>query len=380
VSELQPFLAMEVMERAFAMERAGIRVAHLEIGEPDFPVPQQVVDACINALAAGETRYTDSRGLPELREAIARDTERRFGTAVDPARVLVTSGTSPAMLMVFSLLVEEGDEVLVPSPHYPCYPNFIRYCGGTPVFVPTDAADGYRLDVDALKRACTPRTRAIIVGSPSNPTGAVQSRETLEAVAELGLPLISDEIYDGLVYDGAEVTSALEIGEDVFVLDGFSKRYAMTGFRLGYVIAPEWAMRTLQIMQQNLFISANRFVQHAGVAALEQGAQTLDAMREALDRRRHRLVDGLRELGLVIPQLPAGAFYVLADTHPLGPLGGDSRRLASELLERAHVGATPGVDFGQAGEGKLRFCYAVSDDTLDWALGRLAEVLPQVAQ
>jgi len=271
IRSIEPFLAMEVMERAFAMERAGTSVIHLEIGEPDFPAPPEALRACQEALAAGATHYTDSRGLFELRQAIARDKSMRTGVTVDPERILVASGTSPAMLLVFQLLLEPGDEVIVPAPHYPCYPNFVRVCGATPVSVPCDPARGYAVDVAAVRAACTPHTRALVLGSPANPTGAVQSRETLTALAELGLPIVSDEIYDGLVYDGARAVSALELtdaGLDVFVLDGFSKRYAMTGFRLGYVIAPEAALRPLQTLQQNLFISASEFVQRAGIAAL----------------------------------------------------------------------------------------------------------------
>jgi len=372
---LEPFLAMEVMERAAAMEREGARVLHLELGEPDFAPPEAVVEACARAVAAGETRYTDSRGMLELREAIADDCSRRFGVRPDPDRVLVTSGTSPAMLLVFSLLVDPGDEVILAAPHYPCYPNFIRYCGGEPVAVPTRPEDGFALDPEAVAAAVTPRTRAIVVSSPANPTGAIQARETLEAIAALGLPLVSDEIYDGLVYDGAKVTSALELSDRAFVLDGFSKRYAMTGFRLGYLVAPEWARRPLQIMQQNLFISANHFVQRAGVAALEHGAAHVEHMRSAYEARRDRLVDGLRSLGFGVPHRPAGAFYVLADARRFDS---DSHRLAFTLLERAHVGATPGIDFGPTGEGMLRFTYAVSEDKIDEAIERLGRVLPEL--
>ena len=372
---VQPFLAMEVMERAFAMERAGARVIHLEIGEPDFPPPPAALLACERALREGETRYTDSRGLAELREAIARDHERRAGVSVDPQRVLVTSGTSPAMLLVFSLLVEPGDEVILGTPHYPCYPNFVRACGGVPVLIPTLAEDGYRLDPGAVRRALSPRTRAIIISSPANPTGAIQSPETLAELAALGVPLVSDEIYDGLVYDGARTCSALTLDADVFVLDGFSKRYAMTGFRLGWVIAPERALRPLQVMQQNFFISASRFVQHAGLAALREGEPTVAAMREAYAARRRKLVDGLRALGLRVPVLPRGAFYVFADARDFG---GDSLKLALLLLERARVGAAPGIDFGAAGEGWLRFCCAASEASLDEALARLADVLPSL--
>jgi len=372
VRGVQPFLAMEVMERAFALEREGRRVLHLEIGEPDFPPPPAAVEACRAALAAGQTRYTDSRGLPALRQAIAEDKGRRAGVPVDPERVLVTSGTSPAMLLAFSLLLEPGDEVVVPTPAYACYPNFVRFCGGVPVAVPCDPARGYAVDPEAVRAAVGPRTRAIVLGSPSNPTGAVQDLPTLRALAALGPTLVSDEIYDGLVYDGRRAASALEVAPDAFVLDGFSKRYAMTGFRLGYLIAPEAALRPLRSLQQNLFISASEFVQQAGVAALREGGETLAVMREAYARRRTRLVEGLRRLGLGVPVVPAGAFYVFADARAFE---GDSRRLASALLERAGVAATPGIDFGAAGEGHLRFCCAVGEDVIEEALERMAPVL-----
>ncbi len=373
VGRIQPFLAMEVMERAFQLEREGARVLHLEIGEPDFPAPPEAVEACAQALRGGLTHYTDSRGLPELREAIAADKGARAGTAVAPARVLVTMGTSPAMLLVFGLLVEPGGEVLIPTPHYPCYPNFVRFCGGTPVFVPTQPEHGWRIDVAAVRAALTPRTCALVVSSPANPTGAVQEADTLRALAELGVPLVADEIYDGLVYEAQAAPSALAVSEDAFVLDGFSKRYAMTGFRLGYVIAPSRALRPLQVMQQNLFISANHFVQRAGVAALAHGAATLAAMRAAYTRRARRLVEGLRKLGFGVPGPPRGAFYVFADARGFGR---DSRRLAADLLERAHVAVTPGVDFGEAGEGWLRFSLSAPDDHLEEALERMGRTLP----
>jgi aspartate/methionine/tyrosine aminotransferase len=375
IRALSPFLAMEVMERAMAMERAGASVIHLEIGEPDFAPPPAAIEAGRAALAAGRTKYTASVGLPELREAIAADKRARTGIAVDPQRVLVTSGTSPALLMVFAALCERGSELVVPAPHYACYPNFARFVGAEPVAVPCDPASAYAIDPDAVKRALTPRTRAIVVGSPANPTGAVQSREVMVALAALGVPLVSDEIYDGLVYDGARVTSALEVSDDAFVLDGFSKRYAMTGFRLGYAIAPRAAMRTLQTLQQNLFISASEFVQLAGVAALREGAPTVAAARAAYARRRALLVAGLRALGFGVAREPAGAFYVFADARAFGR---DSVALASTLFERARVACTPGVDFGAAGEGFLRFCYAASEDAIAEALARMKPVLEEL--
>jgi aspartate/methionine/tyrosine aminotransferase len=373
-ASIEPFLAMEVMERALELERGGARVIHLELGEPDMEPPRAAVLACSEALLAGETHYTDSRGLAELREAIAQDHARRCGVQVDPARVLVTSGTSPAMLLVFSLLVEPGDEVILGTPHYPCYPNFVRACGGTPVLIPTAAEDGYRLDASAVRRALGPRTRAIVVSSPANPTGAIQSAETLAELAALGVPLVSDEIYDGLLYDGARTCSALTLDADAFVLDGFSKRYAMTGFRLGYVIAPSGATRALQSLAQNLFISVASFAQRAGIAALAHGDATTAAMREAYGARRTLLADGLKRLGFEVPCAPRGAFYVFADARRFGP---DSRKLASTLLERAHVAVTPGVDFGAAGEGFLRFSCTAADAQINDALERIAGVLGQ---
>lgn len=369
---VEPFLAVEVLERALELERQGADVLHLEFGEPDFPPPPAVIEACDRAMRSGETRYTESRGLVELREAIAADHQRRSGVAVDPGRIIVTNGTSPAMLLVFCLLVDTGDEVLIPTPHYACYPNFARIVGGTPVFVPTRPEDGYRVDPAAVRAAVTPRTRALIVASPANPTGAIQDAETMRALADLGVPLISDEIYHGLEYGDAQVTSALGLSDDGYVLDGFSKRYAMTGFRLGYVVAPPGAVRALQSMAQNLFLSTTHFVQYGGVAALEHGADTLRTMREAYARRRAIMLEGVRALGLEVASEPLGAFYVFADARRFDA---DSRRLSSRLLEGAHVAVTPGVDFGQAGEGFLRFSYAAADETIRAALERLAKVL-----
>ncbi len=376
-SLLEPFLAMEVMERARTLERAGRRIIHLELGEPDFPAPAPVLEACGRALAEGRTRYTDSRGLHELRVAIAGDCAARTGHAPDPDDILVCNGTSPAMLMVFSLLADPGDEVILGDPYYPCYPNFIRHCGARPRTVPTSAEEGFRLDPEAVRAAITERTRAIVVASPANPTGAIQDEVTLQALADLGVPLISDEIYGGLVYGEARVASALGRSDRVFVLDGFSKRYAMTGFRLGYVVAPSWARRPLQIMQQNLFISANEFVQAAGLAAIEAGQEQVHRMREAYALRRDLMVDGLRGLGLRIPRMPDGAFYVLADARHVDP---DSRRLAFALLERAGVGTAPGIDFGPAAEGHLRFSYAASPEAIREAMDRLGEALPRIRE
>lgn len=371
--DVEPFLAMEVMERGMAMTRAGASIVQLGVGEPDFDAPPAAVQAAVDSLLSGETHYTDSRGVFDLREAIARDCERRRGVAVDPDQVVVTSGTSPAILLCLNLFVDSGDEVILATPHYPCYPNMIAVCGGRPVLVPTGPEDGFVIDVAKVRAAVTPRTRAILLASPANPTGAVQPREVVEGLSGLGIPILSDEIYDGLTYDGAQVTSPLAFTEHCYVLDGFSKRYAMTGFRLGYLIAPKVAMRPLQSLMQSFFISTSEFVQHAGIAALAHGAEHVEHMRQEYAVRRRILIDGLRDMGLSIPIDPPGAFYVLVDMRHLGR---DSLRLCFDLLDKARVALGPGRDFGEAAEGFVRFSFATSREQIEEALRRLARVIP----
>ena len=373
MQNVEPFLAMEVMERGMAMARQGVSIVQLGVGEPNFDAPPAAVQAAIDSLRSGETHYTDSRGLHELREAIARDCESRRGVAVDPDQIVVTSGTSPAILLCLNLLVDPGDEVILATPHYPCYPNMIAVCGGKPVLVPTGPEDGFIIDVRKVRDAITPRTRAIFLASPANPTGAVQPKEVVEGIAELGIPILSDEIYDGLTYDGAEVTSPLGLEADTYVLDGFSKRYAMTGFRLGYVIAPKKAMRPLQSLMQSFFISTSQFVQQAGSAALSHGAEHVERMRREYAIRRRILIDGLRDMGLSIPIDPPGAFYVLVDMRDFDR---DSLTLCFDILERAHVALGPGRDFGEVAEGFVRFSFATARPKIEEALRRLGRALP----
>jgi aspartate/methionine/tyrosine aminotransferase len=370
---LKPFIAMDVMERAHQIESAGADVVHLEVGEPDFDTPGCVIEAAVQALREGRTHYTDSLGIPDLREAVAADTLTRTGVRVDPGRVVITSGSSPAMLLLFASLLEPGDEVILANPHYPCYPNFIRFFDAMPITVEVSEDDGFLLDPDAVKSRITSRTRAILINSPANPTGAVLSPERMERLAALGPSLISDEVYHGLVYEG-EARSALEYSADAYVLNGFSKRHAMTGWRLGYVIVPPESVRTIQKLQQNFFISANSFVQWAGVAALQRTAPDLEAMRQTYARRRPILFEGLRNLGFTIKVPPTGAFYIFANARRFDR---DSRRLGFDLLERARVGVTPGVDFGSGGEGFLRFSYAASEARIREGLRRLEEYLPR---
>jgi aspartate/methionine/tyrosine aminotransferase len=370
--ELLPFLAMEVMERGLALQRGGAQVVQLAVGEPDFAAPAEVVAEAARALAAGETHYTESGGLHALRTAIARDCERRRGVAIAPERVIVTTGTSPALFMVMRLLLEPGDEVIVPAPYYPCYANMALACSARPVFVPTSAEEDWAVDVARVRRAIGPRTRAIVLASPGNPTGAVQPRAVVQALCELGLPILSDEIYDGLLFDGARVASPLGMSDACFVFDGFSKRYAMTGFRLGYLIAPERAVRALSNLQQNLHICASEFAQRAGVVALERCAPDVERMRAVYDRRRRLLLDGVRDIGLRVAGTPRGAFYVLADARHLDT---DSLRLSLSLLDRARVTVAPGRDFGEVAEGHLRFSYARGEEEIAEGLARLKRVL-----
>ena len=370
--ELTPFLAMEVMERGIELAAAGHDVVQMGVGEPEGPPPAAVIAATTAALERGETRYTSSRGLAELCELIAREASARRGCRVTADQVIVTSGTSPALYMVLRVLLEPGDEVIIPTPHYPCYPNMVLACGAKPVFVPTSARDGYAIDVARVRAALTSRTRCVVVASPSNPTGAIQPREVVEQLATLPVPILSDEIYDGLVFDGARVTSPLGMSDDVFVFDGFSKRYAMTGYRLGYVIAPRAAMRPLQSLQQNLHISASMFAQRAGIVAIQEGEPFVRAMQREYEARRTVLIDGVRALGLEVPAIPNGAFYVLADARKLGS---SSMALALDWLERAHVAVAPGLDFGEAAEGFIRFSYATSMQNIREGLSRLARVI-----
>lgn len=364
---VQPFLAMDVMARAQELERHGRDIVHLEVGEPDFDVPACVREAVERAVRDGRTHYTHQLGLLALREAIATEYHRRHGVEVDPGCVVVTSGSSGGLVLLMALLLDPGDAVLLPDPGYACYPNFVRSFHGVPHRFPTDAADGYRCDPERVRAALTPRTRALLVNSPANPTGAVQDRATLAALAELGVPVISDEIYHGLEYGSPSPTMRAVTG-DCFVLDGFSKRYAMTGLRIGWLVAPPGLMEPLQRLHANLYICAGSVAQEAALAALRHAAPDVDRMRAEYARRRALLLEGLRRLGLPVAAEPAGAYYALADARHLD---GDSVRLAGRMLEEAHVAVAPGADFGPRAEGHLRLSFAASAPRIQEGLARL---------
>jgi aspartate/methionine/tyrosine aminotransferase len=369
--DFRSFIVMDVLERANVLERAGRDIIHLEIGEPDFDTPQCIREAGIKAIREGKTHYTHSLGTPELREAICGRYMERYGVQIDPDRVIVTSGTSPAMLLIFSALLEHGDEIIVSNPYYPCYPNIINYVGGRCVFVNVYEDDGFQFRPDEVAGKVSSRTKALLINSPSNPTGNLLSPDRMQRMADLGPYVISDEIYHGLVYEGKEHT-ILEFTDRAFVLNGFSKLYAMTGWRLGYVIAPEGFVRPMQKMQQNFFISAGSVSQWAGLAALTEAQTDVDRMRSIYDQRRHFMIKGLRGVGFGISIDPVGAFYILARARHLS---NNSYELAFEILEKAGVGVAPGIDFGANAEGYLRFSYANSLENITEGLRRIGEFL-----
>jgi aspartate/methionine/tyrosine aminotransferase len=371
-AELTSFIVMDVLEKANAMERQGIHIIHLEVGEPDFDAPVCVKEAACRALEGGHTHYTHSMGNYELRQAIADYYRDTYGVRVEADQIIVTSGSSPAILLVFSALLDPGDEVIISDPHYACYPNFIKFVQGVPVTVAVYEEDGFQYRPEAIRRKLTARTKAIFINSPSNPTGNLLSAERMREIAAMasgpGAPLIvSDEIYHGLVYEGQD-HSILEFTDQAFVLNGFSKLFAMTGLRLGYVIAPPSLIRPMQKLQQNFFISANSMVQKAAMAALQCAGEDVARMKSIYDERRRFIIRRLREIGLGITVEPTGAFYVFANAKRYST---DSYKLAFDILEKAHVGVAPGIDFGRNGEGYLRFSYANSMENIAEGMTRL---------
>jgi aspartate/methionine/tyrosine aminotransferase len=375
IARIEPFLAVEVGERAGALEREGVDVVHLEFGEPDFEAPLVVREALEKAIKDGRTRYTHSLGIVELREAIAEHYARAYGVTVHPDQVMVTAGTSPAMLLLFGHLLDPGDEVVLSNPYYACYPNFIRYADGVPVEIDVEEADRFQYRPEAIREKLTGRTRAILVNSPANPTGSVLGPDRMAAIAALagdaGPFVVSDEIYHGLT-EGGRDRSILEFTDRAFVLNGFSKAFAMTGWRLGWIVAPREHTRALQRLYGNFFISTNEFVQWAGVAALREAGEETARFRRIFAERRRAMVDGLRSIGLGVAFEPEGAFYVLANARRFAC---DSVRLAYDVLEHAHVAVTPGAAFGSNAEGYLRFSYASSVERIREGVRRVGAYL-----
>lgn len=371
--DIPPFIVMDVLEKAQEMQKNGKDIIHLEIGEPDFDTPECIKEACYRAIRDGKTHYTHSLGLIELREAICEHYYIKYHVNLSPDQIVVTSGTSPAMLILFSSILNRGDEIIISDPHYACYPNFINFFEGVPVPVNVYEEDGFQYTPEAIKEKITRRSKAIMINSPSNPTGNLLNAERMQNIASLGIPVISDEIYHGLVYDDEE-HSILEFTDNAFVFNGFSKTYAMTGWRLGYLIAPKVFIRSLQKIQQNLFISANSFVQWGGVSALRNAGDDVIRMRNIYNQRRKFMIRKLREIGLGISVEPTGAFYILGNVKALTQ---DSYKMAFDILEKACVAVSPGIDFGRNCESYLRFSYANSIENIEEGLNRLEKYLKE---
>ncbi len=370
--------AFEVLARARALEAQGRHVVHLEIGEPDFATPGHVVDAAIRALKSGATHYGPAAGLPELREAIAEDSSRRRGVRVTPEMVVVTPGAKPILFFAILALVDPGDEVLYPNPGFPIYESMIRYVGGVPVPVRLVEAKDFALDVDQLVSKVGNRTRLVILNDPHNPTGGVIPEAGLRAIADAaakhGAPVLADEIYGRIVYAVEHKSIAAMPGMEplAIVLDGFSKTYAMTGWRLGYGIMPAPMAQVVAKLQTNATSCTASFSQLAGVAALRGDQSPVDHMVQEFSRRRDAIVDGLRNIPGFTCVRPKGAFYVFPT---ITGTGFSARTLADRLLDEAGVACLAGTAFGEWGESHLRFSYANSLKNIDEALERIRALL-----
>lgn len=371
VAEIQPFVVMDVLARAQALEAAGRRVIHMEIGEPDFTAPEAVVEAAIRALREGRSAYTATLGLAPLREAIAAHYAGEYGIALDPARIAVTAGASGGLLLSLALYVDPDDEILLPDPGYPGYRHMVRAFEGRARALEVSPATNWQPTLDRVREAWGPRTRGLLLGSPANPTGTVIAPEELARIAafiaERGGVLLVDEIYQGLVY-GQPPSTALDLPGEVVVINSFSKYFCMTGWRLGWTVLPQDRVREFEKLAQHLYICAPAIAQHAALAAFEpETIAVLEGRRAAFAKRRDFLLPALERAGLTVPARPTGAFYAYA-----GCPSGDGRRYALELLEREGVAATPGADFGTNGTaGCVRFAYTRAMADLEEAAERL---------
>ena len=377
MASIAPFEVMEIQTLARRLEAEGRDVIHLEIGEPDFATPAPIVDAAKRALDEKPMFYTSALGIAPLREAISRFYRERYRVEIPAERIVVTAGSSAALLLAFGVLLDPGDEVLLADPSYPCNRHFVHALGGHPRLVPVDSRSRYQLTPDLAEEAWTARTRIAMVASPSNPTGTMVEPAEVSALAaiarERGGTLLVDEIYHGLTY-GRDARTALEAGDDVFVINSFSKYFQMTGWRLGWLVAPTAYVREVEKLAQNLYISPSTLAQHAALAAFEPATLAiLEARRRELQARRDFLLPALLSLGFRIPVEPDGAFYVYAECSRLTD---DSFHFAREVLGKAGVAFTPGKDFGfNAPERHIRIAYTQPIARLEEAVARLRTFL-----
>ncbi|MDH5180808.1 MAG: pyridoxal phosphate-dependent aminotransferase [Gammaproteobacteria bacterium] len=377
IHDIQPFHVMALLARARQLEAEGRDIVHMEIGEPDFPSPPQVVAAGLDAIKDGEVHYTPASGLPVLRQAIADFYAQHYAVTVSADRIIVTPGASGALLLTLGVLLERDQAVLMADPGYPCNRNFVRFLEGRTTAVNVGAESGYQLTAEQVKHHWQAETRAVLLASPSNPTGTLIDPDTMQGIIrqtqQLGGAVIVDEIYHGLVY-GGQAKTALALSDEVFVINSFSKYFGMTGWRLGWVVAPEAYVESLDKLAQNLFLAAPTPAQYAALAAFQpETIAVLEQRREAFQQRRDFLLPALRQLGFKIPVEPQGAFYLYADCSAFTD---DSYAFAEELLEQAGVAITPGKDFGHnQPEKHLRFAYTTSMERLQEGVARLGKYL-----
>jgi aspartate/methionine/tyrosine aminotransferase len=377
MQDIQPFQVMALLARARQLEAQGRSIIHMEIGESDFVTPEPILEAGKKAFSEGYTHYTPATGLPQLRAAIAGHYQARYGVDIAPQRIMITTGASGALLLVMGVLLNPQDQLLLADPGYPCNRHFARFVEAQAVGIPVDASTGYQLTADLVNQYWTERTVGVLLASPSNPTGTLVSKSALQdihqVVRQKGGCLIVDEIYHGLVY-GEQAATALSVADDVFVINSFSKYYHMTGWRLGWVVAPQAYVPELDKLAQNLYLAAPTPAQYAALAAFDPQTETiLEQRRQAFEQRRDFLLPALRDLGFNIPVTPQGAFYLYADCSRFTD---DSFTFATDLLEKAGVAITPGLDFGNnAPERHVRFAYTTSLEKLKEGVERIQAFL-----
>ena len=377
LAHIAPFHVMELLARAKALEAAGRDIIHMEIGEPDFPTPAPILEAAQASIADGRTFYTPALGLPELRQAIAEFYQQRYGVVVPASRIVVTAGASGALLLAMACLCQPGSEWLLTDPGYPCNSNFVRSFDGVPVCIPVNAENNYQPNLAEVQRYWNEQTAGALFASPANPTGTLLDEPILESIAQFVRQqqgtLIIDEIYHGLTYE-RDASTALEFGDDIFVVQSFSKYFNMTGWRLGWLVVPDRFVREIEKLAQNLFIAPPTPAQYGALAAFKpETIAILEARRGEFRARRDYLAPALEQLGFRLTAKPEGAFYIYADC---GALTNDSEAFARDLLEKAGVAMTPGLDFGAAApKSHLRIAYTTSIKRLEQAVGRIRQYL-----
>ena len=363
------FLAMEIFSRAQQLEAQGREIIHLEFGEPDFSPPPEAAEAARKSIENRPAGYTHTQGIEQLRVEITKKYSEDYGIQIDPEQVLVSNGSSLLLFLSVRLLARPGSEVILTDPSFACYENTIRVAGAEPVLLKLHREEGFQLNVEELRKKVTPKTSAILINSPMNPTGVVFTADVMKALAELEIPVISDEIYADLSYEDPPC-SFLSYSQNTVAIHGFSKYYAMTGWRLGYMITPMAWMSAAARLHQNLMISANEFVQQAGISVLQKSKSYCESMKTEFNRRRKHVLNRLTELGMDPGYTPKGAFYVLYKYRDSSKTSLD---LCMEVLEKTGVAIAPGRDFGLGAEGYVRLSYSNSLENIDRALIKLAE-------